>query len=81
MADQASEHMNFRDEATAIPTAISSPFGYIPSQSINMPDEITDFIKSQQGRPQIVHEISERYRTVYLAVNRKLFVWDYSNQV
>jgi hypothetical protein len=37
-------NFKFRDEATALPTAISSPFGYIPAQSIPMPKEIIDYI-------------------------------------
>ena len=48
ISDQTQEHITFkfRDDAIALPTAISSPFGYIPAQSIPIPKEITDYIES-----------------------------------
>ena len=44
-----------------------------------MPDEIVDYMRKQRMAPA-AYEISERYRTVHLAVGCKLFVWDYSFQ-
>jgi hypothetical protein len=48
ISEQNQEHITFkfRDDAIALPTAISSPFGYIPAQSIPIPKEITDYIES-----------------------------------
>lgn len=44
-----------------------------------MPEEIKENIMSEPDKSNIIHEISEENQAVYLAVNKKLFVWDYSD--
>ena len=74
--------------AQNLPTAISTPFSLIPTQQIPLPDPIIESINMQTSnatlqhkqKPEIISELSERNRVAFIAIGKKLFVWDYSNQ-
>jgi len=85
ISEQSAKHRaKVRTEAVNLPTAISTPFSYVPSQSIEMPRHILDFIgrtqHNRESKQGVIYELSQVNKVAFIAVDKTLFVWDYTKQ-